>query len=303
MEDNTKITGKKRKREQIEGNPSNKRRKIKVPFDPNLKNKSVAFRRDSSENSEQIKEIIIDLWDKNLFKIQTDPQFELGDGTQTPVYIDLRTIISHPKLLNSVAKQFVRLIKQKNLQFNRISPVLQGAGSVGSLVANGLQKPLLLVRKNGTKGYGAEKNGFIGDYKENEKILPIEDITVYGSSIMEDVKKLRNHNLKIMDTVVFLDRESSAKQNLADNGIKLHSITTLTKALNILLEAKKINKEQYDCVKKFIEKNQNRKADEEKLQSRKIGKKRKRGGDTKDNLEPPAKRRKIESKKFLFVGQ
>uniref|UniRef100_A0A0A9YNM7 orotidine-5'-phosphate decarboxylase n=2 Tax=Lygus hesperus TaxID=30085 RepID=A0A0A9YNM7_LYGHE len=53
-----------------------------------------------------------------------------------------------------------------------------------------------------------------------------------------------------------VDREQGGIRNLTDNGITMHSILTLSKALSILLENGKLDQKKVDEVKAYIEANQ-----------------------------------------------
>lgn len=57
---------------------------------------------------------------------------------------------------------------------------------------------------------------------------------------------------KITDAVVVMDREQGAVEMLASKGIRLHSIISLFKLLNVLLAAERIDDQTAKSVRKFI---------------------------------------------------
>lgn len=58
--------------------------------------------------------------------------------------------------------------------------------------------------------------------------------------------------LKVTDAVVVMDREQGAVEMLASKGIRLHSIFSLFKLLDVLLASERIDQEMADKVRTFI---------------------------------------------------
>lgn len=83
----------------------------------------------------------------------------------------------------------------------------------------------------------------------------IEDVVTSGSSVLETAEVLQKEGLKVTDAVVLLDREQGGKDKLQAHGIRLHSVCTLSKMLDILEQQKKINAEMVERVKRFIQEN------------------------------------------------
>lgn len=58
--------------------------------------------------------------------------------------------------------------------------------------------------------------------------------------------------LKVTDAVVVMDREQGAVEMLASKGIRLHSIFSLLKLLNVLQASERIDQEMAEKVRTFI---------------------------------------------------
>ncbi|XP_017820666.4 uridine 5'-monophosphate synthase isoform X1 [Callithrix jacchus] len=94
-----------------------------------------------------------------------------------------------------------------------------------------------------------------GAINPGETCLIIEDVVTSGSSVLETVEVLQKEGLKVTDAIVLLDREQGGKDKLQAHGIRLHSVCTLSKMLEILEQQKKIDTEMAGRVKRFIKEN------------------------------------------------
>ncbi|XP_014439858.1 uridine 5'-monophosphate synthase-like [Tupaia chinensis] len=94
-----------------------------------------------------------------------------------------------------------------------------------------------------------------GAINPGETCLVIEDVVTSGSSVLETVEVLQKEGLKVTDAIVLLDREQGGKDKLQAHGIRLHSVCTLSKMLEILEQQKKIDAEMVEKVKRFIQEN------------------------------------------------
>lgn len=195
--------------------------------------------------SPEIKSIILELF--SIGAIQFG-HFTLKSGISSPIYIDMRLIISYPTLLKHISMALWQLIPR--LSFDLLCGVPYTALPIATAVSLEHNIPMIMRRKE-VKEYGTKK-AIEGVFTSGQTCLIIEDVISSGSSIMETVDALAKEGIAVEDAIVVLNREQGGKEKLRERGIFLHPLISIFDLLKVLFAEKKISDEIFRKVNAFL---------------------------------------------------
>lgn len=186
------------------------------------------------------------LYDQGCVKFGT---FKLKSGITSPIYIDLRLLVSHPALLRRVARTLADMTK--GLTFDRIAAIPYAALPIGVAMALELEQPLIYPRRE-VKQHGTRR-AIEGAFRGGEEALLVDDLITRGGSKLEAIETLEAAELVVRDVLVLIDREQGGAQDLAEQGYQLHAALTLTELLDALRASERITEDQYNEVTAYLE--------------------------------------------------
>ena len=178
--------------------------------------------------------------------------FTLKSGLQSPIYIDLRQIITYPKLLEQIGAAYLPVLKE--LKFDRIAGLPYAAIPIATAVSLQGNYPMIYPRKE-IKTYGT-KAKIEGEYHAGETVVVLDDLATTGGSKFEAIEKLTGVGLVVRDVVVLVDRQSGAKESLVQAGYSMYSVLTISELLAYWEENGKVHKDKIGETRKFLEQSQ-----------------------------------------------
>ncbi len=139
--------------------------------------------------------------------------FILKDGSNSPVYIDLRILPNFSKEFKTIIKLTSHYIKRSKLdkKFDGIiAPPLAGI-PLGTALALELDKEFYLAR-NQPKDHGTKK--LIEGNIENKRILVVDDVITSGISKLPIFKAISDHGGILAGLFVFVNRIGNPKDKI-----------------------------------------------------------------------------------------
>jgi len=179
-------------------------------------------------------------------------KFTLKSGILSPIYIDLRVIISYPELMKQIA--YLMWEKVAHCSFNCVCGVPYTALPIATALSLEHNLPMLMRRKE-AKAHGTKKI-IEGVIEKGHNCLLIEDLITTGSSVFETIEPLEQEGLKVKDIVVLLDRQQGGRKHIEAKGYCLHSVLMMDDLLSVLEEGEKIAASTSEEVQAFLVANQ-----------------------------------------------
>ncbi|MDO4763900.1 MAG: orotidine-5'-phosphate decarboxylase [Flavobacteriaceae bacterium] len=191
------------------------------------------------------KEFFLDAYQLEIIKFG---KFTLKSGIESPFYVDLRPLASDPKILQNLAHHLLKTIPLH--QFDLICGVPYAALPMATAMSLQSQIPLIIKRKE-AKSYGTKKL-IEGVFQKGQNCLLVEDVITSGKSLLETISEVENEGLKVTDIVVVLDRQQGGKEILEQKGYRVHTLFTISEAVEILRDEKMLMEDEVGRIYDFL---------------------------------------------------
>lgn len=205
-----------------------------------------------TSNPETCKEAAKILLDTKSVLFNAKKPFVFTSGRLSPVYVDMRRMVSFPKERSRLMDMGADMLKDANLDY------VAGGETAGipyaAFLAERLNMPMLYVRKK-PKGFGrmAQIEGCMDE--EGKRVALIEDLQTDGGSKQLFVNVLREagavveHAFVVFHYGVFQE----SLDNMKNLGLTLHALTDWWAILDVAKENNYFDAETLDSVEFFLE--------------------------------------------------
>jgi orotate phosphoribosyltransferase len=180
--------------------------------------------------------------------------YTLTSGWKSPVYIDMRRVISFPRARRKIT-ELAAISITREIGFETVEAVAGGETAgipYAAWIADSLALPMLYVRKQ-PKGFG--RNAQIeGHFTDGQNVVLVEDLASDGASKVNFVQALRVAGTKVGHTFVvfFYGVFPGALKTLEEIDVDLHYLANWWDVLEVAEELGHFDKAALDEVRKFL---------------------------------------------------
>tara|TARA_R100001163_G_C5067780_1_gene207187 strand:- start:3367 stop:4800 length:1434 start_codon:yes stop_codon:yes gene_type:complete len=158
----------------------------------------------TSPRLDRLNQIAMQLYKNGIVKFG---QFKLRSGAMSPIYFDLRRLITEPTLINDVVRQYTQLVDfvtDCGGFTRRVCGVAYTGIPIATVFSQQTGLPMIMKRKE-AKDYGTRQL-VEGDYKKGDHIVLLDDVITSGGSLLDTITILEKEGLIIDQIVVLIDR-------------------------------------------------------------------------------------------------
>jgi orotate phosphoribosyltransferase len=186
-----------------------------------------------------------ELWDIGAIQFG---DYNIGRTLHSPVYANLRLLISRPSILGRIARvmkeeteTLLSMLHPQVSPFSLVAGVPFGGLHLATAFSLATKVPMIYLHptKDGTSQV------IEGNYVSGQTVMIIDDLITGGTSIVETAQHLREAGLVVKDAIVLLDRRHGGRERLKHHNVHLIPMLDMETMLNYLMSHGKISEEWY----------------------------------------------------------
>lgn len=195
-----------------------------------------------------LRELVKDIYRAGGFKTG---DFKLTSGGLSPYYVDLRTLVSRPRLFERLIDSYISSMRMIDEGFDVVAGVETAGIPIATLISFKTSMPMVYVR-SGERMHGTGRL-VEGELEAGSRVVIVDDVLTTGGSIMSAVKSISASGGRVVYALVFLDRLQNGVRRLSEAGVKAYSVVKIDRFLKILFEDKLISELEYERIMKYLE--------------------------------------------------
>ncbi len=195
-----------------------------------------------------------ELWQLDAIQLGS---YTLGrTAVDSPIYINLRKLISRPVVLSRCAilikERLEALVSMRHPQvqpFTLVAGVPFGGLHVATAFSLQANVPMVYLHRP----EGSVVDRIEGNYVGGQSCLIIDDLITGGGSIIRTVEGLSDFGLNVRDAAALIDRQEGGQLALKRAGVNLVCILSLTQIANYLRSQEYIDSEWHERILAYID--------------------------------------------------
>jgi orotate phosphoribosyltransferase len=185
----------------------------------------------------------------------------LKSGRFSYWYANCRRLADTVGAVDKTADFLIAFLQEKGLEYDYIYGVPEGVTKLAGIIdykrgiAAGDPNQRLVMGRGKPKEHGDPKDKyFVGDVKEGDKVVVVEDVTTTGGSLMKTLEALADAKIEVVGVVALVNREEktddgkSVEELVSEKGKKYYAMGVAGQLLPLAVEKYKPSD---DFLKKF----------------------------------------------------
>ena len=191
-------------------------------------------------------------------QVRPSEPFRLTSGRLSPVYVDIRRLISFPEIRTQIIESFAQIARER-IGIETID-VIAGGETAGiayaAFLAQKLDKPMIYVRKE-PKNYG-KASQIEGVLEPGQRVLLVEDLVTDGGSKLNFARGIKSAGGMVRHCLCVFEYFSEeaglhrARDTLKEHGIDLYALVTWDDVLRAARAAGALAEDEIAVVLRFL---------------------------------------------------